>query len=551
MSEPERAVDSFAATQAQLTAAWDVRGIDIATVCFHRGTAVDESGVRRIVGIQRVRTLPALLGEGPEGTLAQFELGGVLGEGGMGVVRAAKQTALEREVAIKTLREGADPVRAAPLLLREARVTGALDHPNVVPIYALGRDNSDQPLIVMKRIEGTSWTSIIEKATREERKSDAYLREQLAILQQVARAVHFAHSKGIVHRDIKPENVMIGAFGEVYVVDWGIAVSLRENGIRGVPLARDVGGIEGTPSYMAPEMAAADGEHIDERSDIYLLGAALHEILTGLPPHSGDDLTTILTHAFASTPKEYPEHVPDELAAIAHKAMARFNEERHESAAAFAEAIAQFLEHRSSIALTEEAHQRLDALCALVNDSAEHDEDRARAMQTLFSECRFGFQQALRSWSGNSAAKSGLRDALAMMIEFELSRGAAEAAASLLRELDDPPPRLQQRVKRALRRQRDAEARLQKLEHDADLSFGEKLRRGLIYALGGGWCLAILGAAFVNRSGLIRIDHARFAAIVAFFAFVGVALALATRDTMMANATNRRVSIIAITNFFS
>jgi serine/threonine-protein kinase len=300
---------------------------------------------------------------------------------------------------------------------------------------------------------------------------------------------------------------------------------------------------------MAPEMAAADGEHIDERSDVYLLGATLHEILSGQPPHEGHDLPTILTHAFASEEKEYPAHVPAELAAIANKAMQRLNDDRYESAATFADAIDEYLLHRTSIELCVEGHQRLASMSALLRERGELDAQETRELHTLFSECRFGFQQALRSWPDNESAADGLRDSLTLMIDFELGRGAAEAAASLLHELEDPPERLRLRVERALRRQREAGARLKKLELDADLSFGERLRRSLTNVLGAAWALANVFSDLLPNTGPYRVDHLRFSAACFVFMLASLGLALATRRTMLANAANRHVSIMTITNF--
>jgi serine/threonine protein kinase len=538
---------------ALLTAAWDVRGIDVETVQFLGGTAMsyDESGVRAVERIQRVRTLPALLEPGPEGTLAPFLLGDVLGEGGMGVVRSAEQTALERVVAVKGLHDDSDPVRAAPQLLREARITGSLEHPNVVPIYALGRDSADRPLIVMKRIEGTSWLEMLKEADEKTRLSDVYLRKNLGILHQVARTIHFAHSKGILHRDIKPDNVMIGAFDEVYVVDWGIAVRSKEGLLSGVPLASRVNAIEGTPAYLSPEMAAGDGEAIDARSDVYLLGATLHEIICGDPPHHGKTLMLLLTNAFASLPKEYGEDVPGELVTICHRAMSRISDDRYESAAAFADAIDEFLEHRNSTSLCDEAHKRLARLSSLFGDLDAGDTVDAFEQQVymLFSEARFAFSQALRGWHDNKAALAGRRQLLLLMIGFELARDRPGAAAALLREVDDPPNDISKKVKSALQKQHESSARLEVLERDADIGFGERVRHILTYIISLCWGLSVVLCGFLTRHQWLDVDHWGFALVNAAFMLGAIAAAATTRGTMMANATNRRITYTTMTVF--
>ncbi len=178
----------------------------------------------------------------------------VLGEGGMGIVRLGTQRSLERAVALKSLKDGLETPNARLKLLREAWITGKLEHPNIVPVHDLGIDERGEPRIVLKRIEGASWDTLAKDAAEVKRLFDAsdLVEWNLRVLLEVARALHFAHVRGIVHRDLKPENVMIGSFGEVYVVDWGLAVALEDDGSGRFPLALDATELAGTPSYMAP-----------------------------------------------------------------------------------------------------------------------------------------------------------------------------------------------------------------------------------------------------------------------------------------------------------
>jgi hypothetical protein len=172
----------------------------------------------------------ALLGELHRGG-ARLRTIETIGQGGMGVVRLAEQVALGRRVAVKTLRPDRKSDQAAIDLLREAWVTGAVDHPNVVPVHDIGLDEDGSPVIVLKRIDGHSWAELMHDAdrVRERFRVDDLLTWNLEILIQVLFALRFAHSRGIVHRDLKPDNVMIGDFGEVYLLDWGIALSLRDD----------------------------------------------------------------------------------------------------------------------------------------------------------------------------------------------------------------------------------------------------------------------------------------------------------------------------------
>ncbi len=173
------------------------------------------------------------------GIASGLRMGATIGEGGMGLVRAATQMALGRRVAVKTLRPEIEDEQATLRLLREAWVTGALEHPNIVPIYDLGLGDDGKPVIVMKHIEGLAWCDLIHDAAavKERFGAEDLLEHNLRILVQLCNAVSLAHARGVLHRDLKPENVMIGSFGEVYLVDWGIAVSLRDDPTGRMPLA--------------------------------------------------------------------------------------------------------------------------------------------------------------------------------------------------------------------------------------------------------------------------------------------------------------------------
>ncbi|MBN8613161.1 MAG: serine/threonine protein kinase, partial [Deltaproteobacteria bacterium] len=359
------------------------------------------------------------------------ELGAVLGEGGMGVVHEARQRSLDRDVAVKRVRDLASLDDGARRLLREARVTGGLEHPNVVPIHLLGRDATGQPLIVMKRVEGRAWSELLAGRTREARLGEDELRRHLSIVVAVARAAHFAHTRGVLHRDIKPDNVMVGSFGEVYLVDWGLAVGL-DRSVAGIPLASSVRRIEGTPVYMAPEMACADGAQLDARTDVYLLGASLHEIVTGDPPHLAPTVGAAVTHAFVSDVPADAVGVPRQLWQIVQRAMARDRAARFATAADLADAIESYLVRRGSHLLAEVASER----AAKLERARSASEPALEAVRAAFHEARFAFEQSLAHWPENAAAREGLRAAITTMIELELRAGAPEVALALLPALD-------------------------------------------------------------------------------------------------------------------
>jgi len=217
-----------------------------------------------------------------------LRLGPVIGVGGMGIVHEAEQVSLGRTVAVKTLPSARRDQAAALALLREAWITGMLEHPNIVPVHYLELDADTLPVIAMKRVGGVGWNTVIRdpEAVRTRFGATDVFAWNISILVQVLNAVRFAHSRGVVHRDLKPSNVMIGEFGEVYLLDWGIAVSVRDQPGGRLPVA-DTAQLAGTPNYMAPEMLTPDGPGISVATDIYVAGAVLFEIIAGHPPHRG------------------------------------------------------------------------------------------------------------------------------------------------------------------------------------------------------------------------------------------------------------------------
>jgi serine/threonine-protein kinase len=379
-------------------------------------TIVPNTGDRELMA-----ALPQLDGSPLGGDLT---MGRTIGEGGMGIIRLADQRAIGRQVAVKTLRPDRRDASSALLLLREAWVTGSLEHPNIVPIYSIGVDASGSPMIVMKRIEGTPWTAFI-------RTSEKDLRWHLDIYTQVANAVELAGSRGIIHRDLKPDNVMIGRFGEVYVLDWGIAVSLEDDLGGRIQLARDVRGVAGTPGYMAPEMLKANGGELSIRTDVYLLGSILHELITKEKRHSGRSLDESLLSSMTSAPYAYAPHVPADLAAIANRATHKDPEKRFADAGELRRAIERFLEGESSRRLTDLAENRIETWTKL------GDRPDPVAVQNLFGEARIAFLEALRQWPENERAKRGLSRALERKFEHDIARDDYESAAVVLEEIGE------------------------------------------------------------------------------------------------------------------
>lgn len=337
---------------------------------------------------------------------ADYDLIDMLGEGGMGVVYAARQASIDRTVAIKMLKQkGADEHQRSKFL-SEAVITGDLDHPNIVPIYDLGTNQEGALFYSMKRVQGTPW---------DERLRQLSLSENLEILLKVSDAVAFAHSRGVIHRDLKPENTMLGEFGEVLVMDWGLALPTGDfRKTRNVTPPVSMGG---TPAYMAPEMAVGPIERIGFQSDVYLLGAILYEIVTGSPPHVGKDVTTCLIAATKN--KVAPTQKKGELVDIALKAMASDPADRYASVRDFQNAIRGYLAHAESIALAARAEEEL-AAAGKTNDYQD------------FSQAVFGFQEALLTWAENQRAQTGLQAAKLAYARSAYAKGDYDLGASLL-----------------------------------------------------------------------------------------------------------------------
>jgi serine/threonine protein kinase len=302
-----------------------------ATVATSSGPTMDHGAAG---GGPRSTVLPRVEIVGAEPRLVvngqkRYEIVRRLGEGGMGEVLSARDNDIGREVAVKRLRRD---MRAPSVLARfadEVRTIGSLEHPNIVPIHDVGVEENGDYFFVMKYVDGTTLESIIDKLAAGDAEVHARFgfERRVQIFAALLEAVAFAHSKGIVHRDIKPANVMVGAYGEVVLMDWGIAKRVREDGAlralpeagtdatgskegpgagrssaRGTLFQTRVGELIGTPAYMSPEQSR--GETIDERSDVYSLSVLFYELLT--LRHPLRDKTTLVDMLHGVSHEAFP-----------------------------------------------------------------------------------------------------------------------------------------------------------------------------------------------------------------------------------------------------
>ena len=356
---------------------------------------------------------------------ANFAPGPLLGAGGMAAVFECRQLSLDRPVALKALGHPKDEVKREAFQ-REAFLTGSLGHPTIPPVHDLVRNADGIPFLVMKKIEGRPWSEVLHEKS---------LDENLEILLRVADGVAFAHAHDVIHRDIKPQNVSLGRYGEVYLMDWGLAVQRDAEGF----FLREIGGAAtaGTPAYMAPEMALGIGPDIDERCDLYLLGATLYEIVAGFPPHPGALATESLVAAAENEIRD--PGLRHECLDIAMRALATEPHERTPGVQEFQAAIRLYRQHAESLALNDsgEAHLR-QAL-----ESGRYAD---------FDEAQSSFRQALRLWEGNAAAARNLRQARLANARTAFAGGDLELAASQLEAVDDEQRELLDRIDAARRR---------------------------------------------------------------------------------------------------
>jgi eukaryotic-like serine/threonine-protein kinase len=356
---------------------------------------------------------------------------GKLGEGGMGEVMLCEDHRIGRDVAMKVVRV---ELRASPphmaRFLAEARIQGQLEHPSIVPVYDVGVDTAGAPYFTMKRIRGVTLRDVL----RGQRAGDPALLEQysrrrlLAAFATVCLAVHYAHTRDVLHRDLKPGNIMLGEYGEIYVLDWGVArvdggPDATPSGLKLAPRGEGTspGDLIGTPGYIAPEQVL--GKPADARADVYALGAILFEILTlerFLVIHSPGGTPKSSPGSADARPSKRAPHrdVPPELDAICLQATANAPDERYATARALHDAIDRYLEGDRDLAKRREASEVHAQAGRAFAERASRETDGASAAASL------------------SLALGEVSSALA----FDPAN--TDARRVLLELLTEPPPRL-------------------------------------------------------------------------------------------------------------
>jgi serine/threonine-protein kinase len=306
----------------------------------------------------------------------------------------------------------------------------------------------------------------------------------------------------------------------------------------------------GTPCYLAPEMLGRDGAPpLSEKTDVYLAGAVLYEVITGEPPHLGKTALEVVTSVIASRP-ELPTDAPPELARICVRAMAADPDERFASIDELRLAIAAYLEHRGSARLAELARAKKDELLVRLALPAGSPGREREEVYRLYGACKFGFHEALSAWRDNVEARAGLTDATVAVAEYELAGTDPRAAVGLLSELDAPPADLLARARKAAAEHAARQEVLDAMQRDLDHKIGTRTRMFLVLILGVIFTFAPLAGAL--RPDLIRtrthVDH-----IFWSIGILGVisALAVWARDSMFKTSINRRLMASAFFVFIA
>lgn len=380
----EAEVDSLSGNPVELAATLAEMGVSPeaqSTLFALKPDTSSEAATRALSNLterqQRVKDMTSRLpGVGASG---RYQVKREFARGGMGLIWVAIDTAVGREVALKELLppklgSGTSRVTDAPELierfLREAKVTGQLEHPNIVPVYEIATRDDGSVFYTMKLVRGKTMAHRLLQIQKGAGKPQQKLAERLKLLDafvDVCNAVAYAHSRGVIHRDLKPANIMLGDFGETLVLDWGLArvqgqddsSSLRKKAAEQAfspSLLQDDsenrtldGAVLGTPAYMPPEQARGELDKVDERADVYALGAMLYEILSGRPPYEGSNSRDVLAKVLVLKPEPLATiapNAPPDLVSLAEKAIAREPEQRLRSAEALAREVLAFRDGR-------------------------------------------------------------------------------------------------------------------------------------------------------------------------------------------------------------
>lgn len=325
-----------------------------------------------------------------------------LGTGGIGIVYTANQCTLDRIVAYKQLKiNTAHGIQS--LLEHEAKIMGRLEHPNILPVHLYGLMDG-RPTMVMKRLQGESWREKIERHPSTASTNDII--QCIRILQEVGKAVSYAHKNGIIHRDIKPENIHLGDNGEVFLLDWGLSIPIRGQSIF------PVSALLGTPAYMPPEMAAANVEKQNESTDVYLLGATLYEAILNRSPHQGESVHEVVDNILNTHYIDIPTHLPERLQYLFIRSMAYDPIDRYPSVDKFLEALEQVKGRLQNLPIIRSIQNQSSLILYSIKHEIFDWEDNVDGLILGYQSMKEGFFDLNLDKLVQSTLEEGIRTAL-------------------------------------------------------------------------------------------------------------------------------------------
>lgn len=455
----------------------------------------------------------------------------VLGRGGMARVLLARQVELGRDVAVKMVREPSDRALTARLL-KEARLTGALEHPVIVPVHFIATDESGAVQVVLKRVEGEPWSALKDDAEVVRARFGAERLEwNLRVLVSVCTALAFAHERGVIHRDVKPSNVMIGRHGEVYLVDWGLGGLLTPDDTNRLPWVGEAVGA-GTLAYMAPEQFPDATHPLSPATDVYLAGAVLFELLTGAPP-----FPRRTTLSLGPGPKDVPPlHVSPSLqafAALARRALDPDPSRRFASATELKLALEHALRKRETDRLLERAAELLTR-AGLARRDGRTDE----AAQ-VGAEASFLVRTVREAWPEDARALELSDQLVQFLVESALADGRPAVAAQALATHHRSWPDLSARVRVAS----EKAEQLERLARELDPTVGRRRRVGFVFAFA-----AQLAVFFGARLVFPSLYTGRWALALSSVAFLVAFLALSRvfQDVILGSRLNRQMAQLIV-----
>ena len=458
-----------------------------------------------------------------EDSECSFSITGILGVGGMGEVLLAQETCPRREVALKKAKNNKSSYMNA--IKHEAMIMGSLEHPNIIPVHRVMNSEEHGFCMVMKKVAGEGLD-----ARKDSFGDPTWFKTGVSILIHVCHALEYAHDRGIIHRDVKPDNIMMGSFGEVYLLDWGTALDITD-------LHKARKSILGTPAYMAPEMLSGNPTKIGVWTDVYLLGATLHEILTKEKRHRGETLEQVLQAVERSSPYSYSSSVPRSLAQLANHACQHVPEERPPTVKAFRESLELFISQWEGYHIFEDAQKTAKFFA---------QEESAEARMGHFFAARFGFEQVLRIIPHHKESKKELSILLHSMIAWQIERGNIDMAEGILLSLHNPSQEIISLVQKARYEQdqmRKKQEELESIAREHDKSGSQRERMIMMSTVSAVCVLTMIAVMIYDTIYNPIITPQRLIFTMGGIALVTSLAVFLGRKQLLANAVGRRISI--------